>query len=258
MGFSAQWLALREPADRAARDPVLARRACEVAGPDPVIVDLGCGTGATYRALSPHLPEHARWLFVDEDPSLLNIAASAAGPGAEIVEADIRKLSTLPVEQATLITASALLDLVSFEWLKEFADRLRVPFYAALTYSGTMNWRPADSRDGEIRDFFNRHQQGDKGLGPALGPRAGDCAEEVFNDAHFSVECADSPWRLDPSMADLQRELTDGIASAAAEAGAAGAEGWGRYRRDMADRSACDIGHTDILVLPRSPVRGAP
>ena len=47
MAFSAEWLALREPADRAARDAGLLRRAAAAAGPAPVIMDLGCGSGAT-------------------------------------------------------------------------------------------------------------------------------------------------------------------------------------------------------------------
>ena len=45
MGFSADWLALREPADHAARDGDLLAAAAQVAG--AVIVDLGCGTGST-------------------------------------------------------------------------------------------------------------------------------------------------------------------------------------------------------------------
>jgi hypothetical protein len=34
------------------------------------------------------------------------------------------------------VTASALLDLVSERWLVALARRLRVPFYAALSYGG--------------------------------------------------------------------------------------------------------------------------
>jgi SAM-dependent methyltransferase len=83
VGFSADWLALREPADRAARDAALARRAGEAAGPEPVIVDLGCGTGATWRALAPLLPAAARWRFVDARPVLLQLAGAAAGDRAE-------------------------------------------------------------------------------------------------------------------------------------------------------------------------------
>ena len=252
MGFAADWLALREPADRAARDEALARRAAAAAGPDPLIVDLGCGTGATWRALSPFLPEGARWRFVDKDPELLRRAVEAADVDVEAIEADIDDLAVLPLDGATLVTASALLDLVSANWLDGLAQRIDMPFYAALSYCGTMRWTPSDPRDDAVTAFFNRHQRGDKGLGPALGPDAANYAAKVFADAGCEVYLADSPWRLGPGMAALQRELTDGIAAAAGEAGVDEAGAWGLHRRDVAERTHCEIGHTDLLVLPRS------
>lgn len=250
MGFSADWLALRDPADRAARDVALARRAAQAAGPAPLIVDLGCGTGATWRALSPVLPEGARWRFVDNDPALLAIAAAAAGERAETVMADLADLDSLPLAGATLVTASALLDLVSAEWVAGLVARLGVPFYAALSYDGRMSWTPEDPRDAAITAAFNRHQTGDKGLGRALGPDAADHAAHVFEAAGFTVTLADSPWQLGPDMAALQRELCDGIAAAAAEAGQPDAADWGRARGTGAAASRCLIGHLDLLALP--------
>lgn len=250
MGFSAEWLALREPADHAARDDTLARRAAAAAGAQPVILDLGCGTGATRRALIPYLPENARWFFVDSDPALLRAAATGAGDTVKVIQADIADLDALPLHLATLVTASALLDLVTAAWVKGLARRLCVPFYAALSYSGEMRWTPKDSRDPLVTTFFNRHQQGDKGLGPALGPAAGDTAEAVFQAAGFDVSRAASPWRLGSGEVELQRQLTDGIAAAAAEAGSDVANAWGRERRALASVSACEIGHLDILAIP--------
>lgn len=257
MGFSAEWLALREPADRAARDAQLLSTAVAAAGPDPLVVDLGCGTGATWRALSPHLPRTARWLFVDNDPTLLAAAAGAAGDTAETLEADIGDVAALPLERATLVTASALLDLLPERWMHDLARRLDAPFYAALSYSGTMCWTPEDSRDRDVTEAFNQHQRGDKGLGPALGPDAGECAASILEGAGFSVRRADSPWILGPESATLQRALTDGIAFAAGEAELAEASAWGRRRGAMAAQSRCDIGHIDILALPGGPGGGS-
>lgn len=250
MGFSADWLALRDPADRAARDDALARRAAAAAGPAPLIVDLGCGTGATWRALAPFLPPGARWRFVDNDPALLAIAGAATGGTAELVTADIADLDALPLGGATLVTASALLDLVSEDWVAGLVARIGVPFYAALSYDGRMDWTPEDARDTAVTAAFNRHQRSDKGLGPALGPDAADRAGALFAAAGFDVLRADSTWRLGPEMAALQRELCLGIADAAAEAGESSAAAWGRSRRDAADRTVCRIGHLDLLVLP--------
>lgn len=251
MGFSAEWLSLREPADRSARDQSLARQAIAAAGPKPIIVDLGCGTGATRRALAPHLPPNAQWYLVDSDPALLKVAANAGGE-VETIEADIRDIDALPLDCATLITASALLDLVSERWLLQLIDRLGVPFYAALNYSGEMYWTPRDERDQSITQDFNRHQQGDKGFGPALGPHAGERSAQLLTAAGFEVQTASSPWVLGTESFQLQCELNDGIAGAANEAGHPGAVAWGEYRRMTAHESRCEIGHIDLLAIPRS------
>ncbi len=255
MGFSADWLALRAPADRAARDEGLLRRAAEAAGPAPVVLDLGCGTGATVQALAPHLPEGTRWRLVDNDPTLLARAAEAAGVAAETVCADIADLDALPFDGATLVTASALLDLVSEGWVAALAARLRVPFYAALSYDGVMRWEPEDARDAFVTAAFNRHQRGDKGLGPALGPASVEAGAAIFARSGFAVARADSPWRLGPGEAPLQRALVAGIAAAATKAGENAAATWGEMRQERAGCASCLVGHGDILAVPRSAAR---
>ena len=252
MAFSADWLALREPADLAARDAALLRRAVQAAGPEPLIVDLGCGTGATWRAIAPYLPEGARWRFVDNDPALLAHAAKTAGAAAELVQADIADIDALPLDGATLVTASALLDLVSEAWLHALAARLQAPLYAALSYDGAMQWTPQDPHDTVITDAFNRHQRNDKGLGPALGPDAGARATTILDAAGFHVQQGQSPWRLGPEMTELQNALNGGIAQAAADAGAPEAITWQERRRDAVDKTHSVIGHLDILAIPRA------
>jgi SAM-dependent methyltransferase len=252
MSFTPEWLALREPADRAARDTALLARAARLAGPAPVILDLGCGTGATVRAMQAHLPPGVTWRLVDSDPALLRHAAAAAGPGAQTALLDIADPGALPLEGVTLVTASALLDLAGEAWLRRLAARLRVPFYAALSYDGRMRWTPPMPTDGDVTDAFNAHQRGDKGMGPAMGPEAVTRGAAVLEHAGFDVARGDSAWRLGPGDAALQRALTDGIATAAEAAGCAGAAGWGRARRAAADETGCEIGHGDLLAVPRN------
>ncbi len=251
MGFSADWLALREPADHAARDGDLLKRAARAAGPAPVILDLGCGTGSTVRAMTPHLPDSARWHLVDNDDELLTHAAQAAGARARTHTIDLGETDALPLEEVTLVTASALLDLVPADWVRQLAARLRVPFYAALSYDGQMSWQPEAAGDADVTEAFNRHQGGDKGLGPALGPDAVTVSAAAFDEAGFDVHRAESPWRLGPDDAALQRELVAGIAAAAEEAGASNAADWGAMRSAEAPNTTCRIGHGDILALPR-------
>lgn len=253
MGFSATWLSLREPADHAARDVSLLKRAVKAAGAAPVIVDLGCGTGSTVRALEDHLQQAAVWRLLDNDPDLLTLAAKATQNHASTHQIDLRDLDALPLEGASLVTASALLDLCSRAWVRGLADRLAaqaLPFYAALNYDGVMQWSPADQADDAVTRAFNRHQRGDKGFGAALGPDSVDAVAEIFEAAGFKVVQANSPWQLGPGEADLQRELLSGIAGAAAEAGEDTADTWLQTRIAQLHVAQCQIGHRDLLALP--------
>lgn len=258
MGFSADWLSLREPADAIARDHKLLRQAVSLAGPDPVIMDMGCGTGSTVRALSRHVSLDTEWRLVDNNHKLLDQALCASGPAATGHLVDLDRLDELPFDGLTLVTASALLDLVTEDWLQRLSVRLEVPLYAALSYNGQMHWHPAQPDDERMIAAFNRHQRGDKGLGAALGPTAVDAARRVFRAAGFSIESADSSWRLGPESTLLQQSLVEGIALAAHEAGEPGAHAWGETRVGVAAETRCVIGHTDILVVPPSPVGSAP
>ncbi|RMF32884.1 MAG: methyltransferase domain-containing protein, partial [Alphaproteobacteria bacterium] len=74
-GFSPDWLDLREPADARARSRLLLAELFEHTGIEGLrITDLGCGTGATARALTGYLQKDCEWLLVDHDPALLAAA----------------------------------------------------------------------------------------------------------------------------------------------------------------------------------------
>lgn len=253
MGFDAAWLTLREPADARARDAALLTRAVRLVRPGAALLDLGCGTGATVRAFAARGASGLNWQLLDNDPALLAQAA-ATHPQATTHVVDLADIDALPLEGVQLVTASALLDLVSEDWVARFAARLaraRLPFYAVLSYDGRMHWDPAAPMDAEVTAAFNAHQRSDKGFGPALGPDAADTAAGFLRDHGFEVTLGQSPWRLGPEDAALHEVLLAGIADAATEAGCAAAAGWlTRRRGDLANLRA-EIGHVDLLAVPR-------
>ncbi|HJZ38631.1 MAG TPA: hypothetical protein VJ204_20340, partial [Solirubrobacterales bacterium] len=127
---SPNWLALREPADAEARARDLVE-ALELASPSSdtkVIHDLGCGTGSMGRWLAPLLAGPQHWVLHDRDADLLSLAAAdTPGPAADgapvTVEAkrsDLDRVQVRDLSGATLITASALLDMLTADEL----DRL--------------------------------------------------------------------------------------------------------------------------------------
>ena len=263
-GFSADWLALREPYDARARnrDVLETVAAAAAAGDGVAVVDLACGTGSTLRALAPRLPPRQDWRLVDNDLSLLaRAAAGKAIPGIAVTRIPVdlsRDLEAALDGRVNLVTASALLDLVSADWLErlvvEVAAR-RLPFYAALNYDGRVTFDPADPLDATVIAAVNRHQQTDKGFGPALGPGAAEAAIARFQSAGYAVVHGRSDWRLLPRDHDIQRDMLAGWAGAAREIGAVTlpeAAAWLTRRRDLlaAGRSIITVGHVDIFARP--------
>ncbi len=263
-GFSANWLALREPYDAKARNvSVLDALAAAFEGRQSIaIVDLACGTGATLRAIGARLPPVQHWRLVDNDLGLLAQAAVLGRPPEVTVEAraiDIdRDLEVALDGPLDLVTMSALLDLVSAEWLDrlvvETAAR-RLPFYAALNYDGRAELDPAEPFDQEIIAAVNRHQRGNKGFGAALGPDAAKHAADTLARVGYSVVQGGSDWEFGESDSAIQAEIVSGWADAARELGALPAEpiaAWSKRRREVlvAGRSRLRVGHVDIFAAP--------
>jgi SAM-dependent methyltransferase len=275
-GFSADWLALREEADHAARNEELGFRvASHLASHEcPLILDLGCGTGSNLRALAPLLGRKQYWHLIDLDAGLLAHAKAqlrAWADYAEVVhnslvlywgeqqitvdfsQTDINKdLPILFNKPPQLITAAAFFDLVSEQWIADFAQQLvqhSTAFYTVLTYDGEEQWHPPYPEDRTVLAAFHRHQGLDKGFGPAAGPKATTCLQQAFSQGGYEVMTAPSPWHLNAQEhPDLMLALGQGIGEAAAHFASADAiHNWTdalHYRRHAV------IGHLDLFAKP--------
>jgi hypothetical protein len=249
-GFSAEWLALREPADTAARSADVAafisRRF------EGRLLDLGGGTGANVRYLSAKLPSPQHWTVVDHDPALLARVPAPITRHRALLQTVVDEGELF--DGCSLVTASALLDLVSDAWLAKLVLRCRAAGAAvlfALSYDGRIVCSPEDPDDEEVRRLVNEHQKTDKGFGPALGPAAGARAALLLTTAGYVVKQAPSDWKLLPSAGEMQRLLVDGWATAASEMAPtrkSAIEDW-RARRIGhigAGRSRIVVGHVDV------------
>ena len=263
-GFAARWLALREPYDRRARSASVLDAVAAAFRDQPAIsvVDLGCGTGATVRAIGSRLPARQNWRLVDNDLGLLAQAAGLGRPPERTVEARpvdlVRDLELALDGSIDLITTSALLDLVSAEWLERLAVEAaarRLPVYAAITYQGRATLDPAEPFDLEIVAAVNRHQRRDKGFGPALGPEAGLRAVRSFERVGYTIVTGSSDWVFNRQDDDIQLEVLAGWAGAAAELGdlpAGAIAAWLARRRNhvAAGKSSMRVGHVDVFAMP--------
>jgi hypothetical protein len=253
LSFPIAWLELREPADHAARDPALRSAAAARVAAGGLIVDLGSGIGSTVRALQPDIAPSVRWRLVDHDAALLREAGRRTA--AETVLCDLSREAP-PIAGASLVTASALLDLVSEAWIERLADALkarRAPVYAALSYDGHLSFDPPHPGDGAMIAALNAHQRTDKGFGPALGPDGVGALAAALRNREFEVRVEASPWRLGPGDAGLVAALLPGIAEVAAGWGGMAkveVEDWLAFRQARAADGRCLVGHADLLATP--------
>jgi hypothetical protein len=296
--FSAEWLCLREQLDSVSRATELATIAIERLRKDrprnsPVqVIDLGAGAGANIRYVAPMLPLSQDWLLVDQDHLILDVASHqtrewAKSCGHQATECGQRLsicapwfsctigsacldlatgLDRLAFPDEALVTASALLDLVSEGWLQALAQRAAAAgamVWFALTYDGRIQLRPAEPEDLEMRELFNKHQLTDKGFGMALGPGAARLCEEVFAKLGYRTWMAPSDWHLGSAQHELQRALLDEWFNAACEIAPEKSHRLQRWRdrrqaHIVSGRSEVLVGHVDIVGYPREVVLDAP
>jgi hypothetical protein len=265
---SREWLALREAADAAARAKDLVERLTRqlpATGPR-VIHDLGCGTGAMARWLAPVLPGPQHWILHDHDADLLDVAASeppgpAADGAAVTVEtrtSDISRLLPGDLVGSTLITASALLDVLTEEELSALmavCAGARCPLLLTLTVVGRVDLTPAEPLDRLIAVAFDAHQRRVTERGRLLGPDAAAVAVDRWGRLGAEVLVRSSPWRLGPSESELAAEWFTGWVGAACEQAAAlAAEAELYTRRRLAQAAAgalrVTVEHADLLLSP--------
>ena len=223
-GFSTEWLALREPVDMRARNTdVLDAVAAAFARQ-------GCALDR--RSRQRHRLDGSRAERASAEAP--DVAAGGQRSGAaggsfcedrstdvavETVQFDLNDdVGSLFDESAELVTSSALIDLVSEAWMANLAAAVaarRLPVYIALTYDGRVAFSDADPLDEQVVAAVNTHQLGNKGFGPALGPRAADFATRIFRTLGYAIVQGQSDWVADASDAPFQRELLAGWRQAA-------------------------------------------
>ena len=278
--FSAEWLALREPFDIAARDDELANcflaqvaqmeQGAQVAqgtqrlqgvrvGP---VVDLGAGTGSNIsrlRSLAAKLGHQLSWRHVDNDGDLLALARQrfSGDSSVSIEQRDICLALDAALQGASAVTCAALLDLVSAAWINQLADRLangRLPLLALLSYDGRMQWSLADASDAVLAQAFHRDMLGDKGFGPALGPAAAFALAAALTARGAITQLRDSYWRIAASDSAMLTAMNASLSAAALRSAhdieRSAIEAWSarRARQIVGGEVSLVVGHQELLA----------
>jgi Methyltransferase domain len=247
--FSATWLELREPADAAARSADLAARLR--LDPPVVVRDLGCGTGSLGRWLAPRLPGPQHWILHDRDPELLvRAAATVPATSVETHLGDATALTSDDLLGTSLVTCSALLDLLTAEEVDRIAATLaatRTPALFTLSVVGDVTFDPPDELDGAVAAAFNAHQRRTTGGRRLLGPDAPAAAAAALARRGARVTTRPSPWRLGPGETALAAEWLRGWTGAAAEQ-RPDLPVQEYLRRRQAGAVTITVGHEDLLA----------
>jgi hypothetical protein len=265
---SPQWLALREPADAAARSTELADEVAQwMPAGRTVIYDLACGTGSMARWLAPRLGGPQHWVLYDWDADLLAYAAAAmpdtAADGTAVTfetrMRDITRLGPPDLRGASLITASALLDMLTAEEVERLVvacTAAACPILLTISVVGRIAITPPDPLDQRVTEAFNDHQRRTVDGRRLLGPHAIAFAAEEFGRRRADVLVRPSPWRLGPAEAVLAADWFAGWLGAACEEQPALETATAAYaQRRGAEANAgtlcVTVDHNDLLVRPR-------
>jgi hypothetical protein len=264
---SGAWLALREPEDARARSADLASAVRALVDRPLEVHDLGSGTGAMMRWLAPRLAGPQTWVLHDRDAPLMRRAGEDGIPDdrdgrpvfVRTCVTDLGRLRAVDLRRASLVTASALLDVLTSQEVHTVAAACMaagVPTMLSLSVTGAVELRPRHPFDEAIRAAFNAHQQRSVDGRRLLGPHAVAVLRGLFLEAGWHVRPAETPWRLGPHEPRLLAEWLQGWVGAALEQSPSQRSHALAYldlRRGQLGDGALSVivHHRDLLAWPR-------
>jgi hypothetical protein len=192
----------------------------------------------------------------DRDPDLLALAAASVPGQVSTVVGDITRLRAADLAGTSLVTASALLDVLTAGEVTDIAAacvEAGCPALLTLTVAGRVDLVPGDPLDSRIEAAFNDHQQRTVAGRTLLGPAATEATAAAFEQRGATVFRRPSPWRLGPGQAGLIAEWLRGWVGAAVEQRpelAAPAADYLRRRLAAVDVLRVVVQHTDLLAVP--------
>lgn len=264
---SSDWLALREPEDARARSRELALAAAGRLAPGPMVIhDLGSGTGSMMRWLAPLLPGPQTWVLHDWNADLVDYATNGGVPldrerrpvSVRTRTGELAHVRPDDLDGASLVTASALLDVLTAEELRAVTRAsiaVGCPVLLSLSVTGEVRLDPRDPRDDAFGAAFNAHQQRPVSGRRLVGPSGVALAQRLFIEAGWNIRPAATVWRLGDHDPRLLDQWFDGWLDAALEQRAdlqVEAADYRALRSSQLRRGALSavVVHTDLLAWP--------
>jgi hypothetical protein len=185
-------------------------------------------------------------------------AADGATVTVEATPSDVTQLAPHDLADTSLITASALLDMLTAEELAALVTvcaSMGCPILLTLSVVGRVELTPPDPMDSRVAAAFEAHQRRTTDRGPLLGPDAVALTVRELDRLQAEIFVRPSPWRLGASEAKLAAEWFIGWIGAAREQEPELTAQTGDYRhRRLAQAEAgglaVTVEHADVLAMP--------
>lgn len=217
-----------------------------------VVRDLGCGSGSMGRWLAPRLRAPQQWFVHDRDADLARRAATSLAALPVPATPVVGDVTAIDLTGTDVVVCSALLDLLTAAEIGALADACAAAGVAALftlSVAGRVRFDPPDPDDRRLAAAFDAHQRRD-GL---AGPDAPDLVAGALDRAGLDVRREPSPWRLaggtSGSRPLAEEWLRGWCDAAAAQDPSLDVDGY--LERRLAAPFAVEVGHVDVLGLPR-------
>lgn len=233
--FSISWIKLRESFDSESRSLLLSK--CYSRNKDIVknIIDLGGGNGSFLRWCHSKNIIYDSFLITDHDQALLKnfyvttkkylskypIKLIKNNTSSYLLERDdIQKNSIISLKNQemmnsiklinnySLISLSAVTDLLSKNYIKKLFDEIKIDkyIYFSICFDGRVKWKNKNKYDKYIISMFNKHQRQEKTLGMAMGSDSIKIIKDMSLKRGYKVSIADSSWVLD-SDSSISRDF---------------------------------------------------
>ena len=218
------------------------------------------------RWLAPVLPGPQTWVLHDWNANLVERAANRVVPldrerrpvSVRARNGELAHLDPDDLDGASLVTASALLDVLTSEEIRAVARAcvgVGCPVLLSLSVTGEVRLEPRDPRDDGFEAAFNAHQQRRVGGRRLVGPSGVALMRRLFLDAGWNVRPAATFWRLGDHDPRLLSQWFDGWFDAALEERAdlrVDGAGYRALRTAQLRRGALSavVVHTDLLAWP--------
>ena len=205
--FENSWLFQREKIDNISKSKLIIKKINNFfkIEQDVKLMDLGTGTGSNFRFLSKKIVQKKQnWTLIDISKKSLLAAKNHIQINNKIINVSIvnknliKNINKVDFKKFDIVTGSAFLDIMPFEWFKKFyqENKKTKVVYFAINYDGFFQFYPKQKYDKEMLIMFNDDQKSIKHKNDrAVGPDCTKIIEKQFIKTHKTFSFS-SNWNI--------------------------------------------------------------